>query len=316
MKEIKENGLGQLDPRIIEALPIIKELAYKEIQERLQKAEVQANSFGSLLKDLDYLQFDMQTSLPNLAISRICEEFGILEGEIDFKADLATSDQFSPLSVPETVEISKLNQQERQEVYKRRAINMIIQGGAHMFQLAFLLDKNEETAELMDTSRKFIAVTDRMIWNMPVDENQQTLGTPAGTSQVRIITEGDKQKICVEAKAIHFPVLVHELAKGVIEGLALHGLPQDKDLREKVLNCADRPIHEVADLKYGPELYRRILSAFPKDITAREKSMLLVALFKLQAEPFNHLVATLFKTEVENKALNIFFEEKLKNIRN
>jgi hypothetical protein len=46
-------------------------------------------------------------------------------------------------------------------------------------------------------------------------------------------------KAKIVARGITFPVLVHEIIKGVMELLSAHGLPKDKKLAEYVINKAD-----------------------------------------------------------------------------
>ena len=55
-----------------------------------------------------------------------------------------------------------------------------------------------------------------------------------------------------------FPVLVHELHKGVMEYLSLHGLPGDKELRQKVMDKTDFLEDEMWDLRLGTRFMGKI----------------------------------------------------------
>jgi hypothetical protein len=71
--------------------------------------------------------------------------------------------------------------------------------------------------------------------------------------------------ITVYATAIVFPMLLHELTKGVMEILTAHGLPKDKDLLKKVYKYADKPEHEFFHYLVGPEIWRRFIKVIGKN---------------------------------------------------
>jgi hypothetical protein len=62
-----------------------------------------------------------------------------------------------------------------------------------------------------------------------------------------------------------FPVLIHELVKGVMEILSAHGLPTDKKLSEFVINKADFLKAEPWDMRLGPGIWGRFTDAMDSD---------------------------------------------------
>ena len=68
----------------------------------------------------------------------------------------------------------------------------------------------------------------------------------------------------IKVQGVAFPILVHELIKGVMEVLGTQGLPDDPRHAEMVMNSEDTLTAEVWDLRLGPviwEKFRSCLSA-------------------------------------------------------
>lgn len=83
---------------------------------------------------------------------------------------------------------------------------------------------------------------------------------------VRDETAGEgRAKLKVVARASAWPLLVHELVKGVAELICLHGMINwDEVTYESVRNEADRLCYEVWMMQAGAELWRRLLDTRPK----------------------------------------------------
>ena len=64
--------------------------------------------------------------------------------------------------------------------------------------------------------------------------------------------EGGKVKI--EARAPHFPLLVHELIKGAEYYKTAHSLPKDPELRKALIKSTDTHKHEIQNMNFGRRL--------------------------------------------------------------
>jgi hypothetical protein len=64
--------------------------------------------------------------------------------------------------------------------------------------------------------------------------------------------EGGKVKI--EARAPHFPLLVHELIKGAEYYKTAHSLPKDPELRKALVKSTDTHKHEIQNMNFGRQL--------------------------------------------------------------
>jgi len=71
--------------------------------------------------------------------------------------------------------------------------------------------------------------------------------------------------VTVYATAVVFPILLHELTKGVMEVLTAHGIPADPVLWHKVKKHADRPEHEFFHYLVGPEIWRRFIKVVGRE---------------------------------------------------
>lgn len=93
-------------------------------------------------------------------------------------------------------------------------------------------------------------------------ENADMLERMASTGAGRIAycdvlpMEGGKVKI--EARAPHFPLLLHELIKGAEYYKTAASLPKDKDLRKALVKSTDTHKHEIQNMNYGREIVNRM----------------------------------------------------------
>ena len=89
----------------------------------------------------------------------------------------------------------------------------------------------------------------------------------------------------VVAKAWIFPLLVHELVKGTVELICLHGLGGlEDDVYQAVIGEPDRIEYEAWLLQAGPAMWRRFLGIAPREIPLSETVMHVARLDPLPLE--------------------------------
>lgn len=150
-----------------------------------------------------------------------------------------------------------------------------------------------------------------MVWGIPFDQLDAELTTcvtfgtraPAQSFAARTLRASaigyggvleENGQFRVVAKAWVWPILSHELTKGVAELICLHGLNTlDADTYSKTLAAADRIEHEPWMLQAGSELWRRLLTLLP---TASSMPLVLAHIAKLPP----HSLETLMMAIVEN----------------
>jgi hypothetical protein len=149
------------------------------------------------------------------------------------------------------------------EVYKRRFLNAMTQGAAkkcnHMFHLADDELTNLDP-KLPNKYAKLMSAADYMYYIIPKMEN----GVSGGVVKVEFPTQ-ENPKAVIRAQAMVFPVLIHEIVKGVMELLSAHGLPKDKKMADFVINKADYLAAEPWDMRIGPAIWGKFTNAIPAD---------------------------------------------------
>jgi hypothetical protein len=258
--------------------------------------EVLANLMSTVFNIMNSVmmtQLQNKEFLENLAIKLIKEEFDIPEGAINFEAELVLNisknteqlsepEEFSEDEIEETFKGNEEELLQFQDAFekfnlekeKRRLINSLIQGAANKGTYLFTLADRELNSLAPDLTRKYGLMQSAMeylYWIMP---DMEALAS-SGEGQMGV-TEPDytTDPPTIRAKAATFPLLVHELYKGVMEMLFSHGLPDDPRQKEMVVGSSDTLPSEIWDTRLGPYFWEKFLEAHPETLFEDEKKML------------------------------------------
>jgi hypothetical protein len=252
---------------------------FKEVVKRCREAfdmdtvdnDVIMSEQMNLVHEAMGLEAPNKAALEQLAVEMIMEEFDIPEGSVDFEAELTSHIDHSAINdVPKETLGEEFNDHEEivranAEVKKRRAINALIQGASksvnHMFHMVHeeLSDMN---SRLPGTYKKMMSAADMMYYIIP-DMDKQIKG---GCSECDYTENEDGSiKPVIKAKGMVFPVLIHELCKGVMEVLSTNGLPTQENVAQYVIDKADFMQAEPWDMRFGPAIWRKFCDAIPAD---------------------------------------------------
>jgi hypothetical protein len=216
------------------------------------------------------LEAKHKKSLEKLAEKMVREEFNMGEDIVEIRAELTSEINMEGTKKnpkPITTETEFKNHDEmvnaKDEVYKRRFLNAMIQGAAkktnHMFHVV-----DEELTDmdprLPNKYSKMMAAADYIYYIVPAMEK----GISGGIVRVQFPTASNPKAV-IYAQAMVFPVLIHELVKGVMELMSAHGLPKDKRIGEYVINKSDFLAAEPWDMRLGPALWGRFTSMIEPD---------------------------------------------------
>jgi hypothetical protein len=223
-----------------------------------------------LVKNTMNLEENHRKELEELAVKIIREEFDMDESVVEIEAKLTPhidieGTKKNPKPVKSEMEFKNHDEivQSKDEVYKRRFVNAMIQGASkkcnHMFHMV-----QDELAEmdpkLSNIYSKLMSNADYSYYIIPDMEN----GVNGGVVKVEFPTK-EKPKVKIIAQAMVFPVLIHELVKGVMEILSAKGLPKKK-MGQFVIDKADYLAAEPWDMRIGPALWSRFTGVFePED---------------------------------------------------
>lgn len=240
--------------------------------------------------------------LENLAIDLVKKETGITD-QINFEADLVSPGEISKQgmqSKSKEYDEDEIQQQfggeeEDEEDFqddimsfmqsmenfnaetaKRRILNALIQGGAkkghYMFQLV-VPELNRLDPDLVKLYGVLMSFADYLYWIMP---NERILNMASDGEGMTGREEVDEttDPPTVKAQAVWFPVLIHELLKGINDIVMTQGLPDDPRSAEMVMGVADTLPDEIWDMRVGPIIYEKLVNSYPEQLFDEDKKII------------------------------------------
>lgn len=238
-----------------------------------------------------------------------------------------------PLEFP-SFDVEDLTDEEVLELekHKRNMINAIIQGAAKKGH--YIFQKPEVKAELDRIDSRLypaylgiMAINDFLYFTMEqmIEMMSQTGNGVAGkvelgNSEDEDDEEGggeDQADTTIKAYGLMFPILCHEIIKGLEEAAGRHGLPQDTELAQKVMGQTDLLSNEPMQLRIGPEIVEKLRMSLPDEMFEESNKGLInwfkVQLYKLDAKEFLLLIGDVIsEDESRNKKATRRFKELMK----
>jgi hypothetical protein len=222
-----------------------------------------------LVSETMKLESDHIKDLKELAVKMVREEFDIPD-DIVIEAELTSdisSENVNMIPSPDVItEFEDHNEMEyaKDSIYKRRFVNAMIQGAAkkvnHMYHMVDS-ELTEMNPKLINNYKKMMSAADYMYYVVPDLTGAQN----AGMCDVDFGSKENKKPTTLTAKAMVFPVLIHELVKGCMEILSANGLPTKENIAEYVINKSDFVQAEPWDMRIGPALWGKFCSMIPAE---------------------------------------------------
>ena len=269
---------------------------------------------GQSMQQIIGIQMRNKEELEQLAIKLVQEEMGIPEGAMQFKAELV----MQPMGKAEGMQQEpQLPSEEEVEEFmgdmenfnlersKRRFINSLIQGaafkGGHMYVLVSR-ELNDMDPRLLNLYGVSQALMEHAYWIFP-DMEGMAGGGGGQMGQSEVDEETDPPT--VKAKAVTFPLLVHELVKGVYEIFGTHGLPDDPKQQEMILNAEDTLPSEIWDSRLGPIFWEKFMATYPMELFDEDKKHIQHYLFMrfsaLDAKEFFRIAQLILNDDPKGK---------------
>ena len=164
------------------------------------------------------------------------------------------------------------------EKHKRNIINAIIQGAAKKGHYLFQKPEIKARLDAIDPSLYgdylgIMAINDFLYFTMEqmIEMMSQTGQGVAGKVELDDADEDDEggeegesqPDTKIIATGMIFPILCHEIIKGLEEAKGRHGLPKEPGLRQKVQGQTDILSNEPMQLRVGPEIVEKLRLALP-----------------------------------------------------
>lgn len=174
-------------------------------------------------------------------------------------------------------------------VAKRRFMNSIIQGAAKKGHFMFELVREKlEGMErgITDKYGALMSMNDYLYWMMPPESLEQMAAAGqnmGGSEEIEMETDEDGEETgnyVVKAKAVMFPILVHELIKGYYDILGAGSIPEDPILGQMVVAKADTLTGEIFDIIVGTYLWEKLLESYPEKILIENMKMVQSLIFR------------------------------------
>ena len=246
-----------------------------------------SNEVGMLMMSLPRMEGNKKDQLVNLALKAILDlrpeiKNLVKNGKIKFDANLDTSPGGRMKSqTPNPNEIEKAKQKDpnfEEKLKKRNYTNARVQGRAWIdgFGSVKKLESEIKSIDpsLYDQYVKFTNGASRFYW-----ENTEMLERMASTGGGRIAywdvypDKSNPGTWIIEARAPHFPLLMHELVKGVEYYKSLFSLPEDKDISTAIVDSADTHKHEIQNMNYGRVLWSKVKYFLEEYVDGYDPSM-------------------------------------------
>ena len=173
---------------------------------------------------------------------------------------------------------------------------------------------NPELANLYGVNQSLM---DHLYWVMPDMEGMAASGE-GQIGQSEVDTETDPPT--VKARAATFPLLVHELIKGVYDIFGTHGLPDDPKQAEMIMGAEDTLPAEIWDMRLGPIFWEKFQAAYPLELFDEDKRHIQHYLFmrfsKLPAEDFFKFAKAVLNGDPSaNKAVQRMVDEIVSDLK-
>jgi hypothetical protein len=203
----------------------------------------------------------LPSGTPQATIDQMSRQLGVKIGDIQ-REGLKFEKGNSP--VPE----GKTEEQMKPKIKRRKLTNAMMHGAARKSQNIHHMDDQlrQENPRLGQNYSNLMAANDASYWMMNDEDiqSQGRQGIHAGNVRVKLSSQpGGVPKII--AQGVVFPVLLHELAKGVIELMSLWSLPVDAEERKYVLDKTDTLADETNDIRLGPVIWEKFVAQIPSD---------------------------------------------------
>ena len=286
------------------------------------------SSVMNSLQQIKRVEVQNKEYLENLAVNLVKKELGIPEGQLQFDVELVSGpmgasegmqtqpEQPDEEEVEEAFKEGEEHQEEIEdfmdsmekfnlEKAKRRMINSLVQGaafkGGHMYTLV-----SDEINRLSPNLLNLYGVTqslmEHLYWLYPDMENMAGGG---GGQMGQSESDPETDPPTIKAKAFTFPLLVHEIVKGIYSLYGDQGLPNDPVQRSMVVGAEDTLPAEIWDSRLGPIFWEKFREAWPdklyEDDQRHLQQYLFMKLSQLEAKDFMVLAKAIIADKPEAK---------------
>ena len=315
------------------------------------------NEMMTKLGNIMRIEASHREQLEQLAVDACLEEQEVPEGVYQIEPHLGeqpdTSDfRYQPeepeddeeeeeekdeLEIP-SFDVEDLTDEEELELekHKRNIINAIIQGAAKKGHYLFQKPSVKARLDAIDPSlyRDYLgimAINDFMYFTMEqmIEMMSETGQGIAGKVELGDSDDEDEggeggeetPDTKITATGMIFPILCHEIIKGLEEAKGRHGHSKNPDIRDKVRGAVDVLSNEPMQLRIGPEIVEKLRFALPDRMFDESNKGLInwfhILLYQIPAQEFLGIIGNAISEDTSKvKKATSKFEEIMKEAQN
>lgn len=239
-------------------------------------------SSRQLLNDIIEIESPYKTTLENLAVDIVKKTYPNIKQE-----NIGVDAKIVSIS-----DVGKSLDEATSGERRRRVVNAFTQG-ASAVSLEELLEIFENHIHEIN-STLYEKYNQIMKDTFGVYDNDEAIALmlAAVTSNNKIAGGSSKiiiEAISIRARAVCFPMLVHELIKGYYGILGQNALKGDKETNQSIIKNVDKLENEPEDIKYGKYIYKAINNIFLTFTDIKDKqvqSLFIMDIFDLDDNEF------------------------------
>jgi len=206
------------------------------------------------------------------------------------------------------VSVDEMPETEETEKAKRRIINGITQGASIRGAFGFMLFKEYLDAINPALVEKYNEIL-KMAFGIYDDENAIAMMLAAlaqgqkmqgGESEMEY--DEENEQFVIKAKALCFPMLVHEIVKGLYEIVGTEGFGADKEKNQAIVGAIDKLSNEPRDLQLGKFIYDAVSKIYNESNIddARVRELFFAEVYKLSDIEFIPFIENAINDELSS----------------
>jgi len=250
-------------------------------------------SSREILKEIMAAEAPYRDVLAQIAVDMVTQAYPIID-YANIKIDAKIGDDMNLGSgTSDETPTEEINTPEALKA-KRRIINGITQGASIRGSFAFYLFR--EYLDLLDNSLvdKYGEIL-KQVFGIYDDENAIAMmlaaleqGQKMAGGDSEMVYDEEEERFVIKARALCFPMLVHEIVKGLYEIVGTQGFGQDKEQNKAIIGAVDKVSNEPRDFQYGKFIYDKLNDLyFDSNIDdARVRELFFTEVYKLGETEF------------------------------
>ncbi len=216
-----------------------------------------------LLSQIIEAESDYRIELAMIAEIMAREAYPILDyANVKIDAKIVSMGQVQQNEDEDEISIDEIPSTDTEAMEKkRRIINGITQGASVRGTFGFLLFRehlDDLSPELVEKYNEIM----KLVFGIYDDENAiammlaalgQKQNISGGSSEM--VYDEEEDRFVIKARAICFPMLFHEIVKGLYEIVGTEGFGTDKEQNKAIVGKVDKVSNEPRDFQYGKFIY-------------------------------------------------------------